>query len=223
MALPPRYTGLSPQRVSKDAKYTVSVAGEIRLEFQQTRRVRIMLTTEDHPRLAEMVNAVKRELAGRDGGAFYINEFSDVLVPDGEGGPVYYAGNYDDSTLVFRDGDLVVSPVAPPGLQPGELWPGPHVGIPYVLNAGATDIKYEKKDGRKRITTFLSDDVGEVAAMKLAKRLAVHKGNSGGRIFINERAEFFAPVGMAGDYSYVYLGHLGEDQWFYPPDEYDRP
>ena len=31
----PRYTGLSPQRVSKDAKYTMPVAGSIRLEIRR--------------------------------------------------------------------------------------------------------------------------------------------------------------------------------------------
>ena len=81
--------------MSKDAKYTVTAAGSIRLEYQESRRVRIMLTTEEHEELAEMVNVVKRHVAGSEGGAFYVNEFYDVLVPDGEGGACFWAGTYD--------------------------------------------------------------------------------------------------------------------------------
>ena len=82
-----------------------------------------------------MVNAVKTELSGREGGAFYINEFSSVLVPDGAGQCSYWAGDYKE-TLEFRDGDLRVSPVATPGLRAGDPWMGPRVGIKYVLVAG---------------------------------------------------------------------------------------
>ncbi|WP_121257777.1 hypothetical protein [Nocardioides ferulae] len=217
-----RYTGNSPLRVSKDAKYTVTVGGAIRLEYQESQRVRWMLTSDDHPDLAEMVNVVKEQVNdGRRGGAFYINEFKHVLVPDGKGGSCYWAGRYDDKPLVFEEGSLTVTPAAPPDLTPGDLWPGPHVGIPYVLNAGATDIRYEKVDGRRRETVYLSDDVGASAARDIAGRLGKVKGTQGGRIFINEEYEIFAPVGVAGDWQYIYLGPLGESPWFLPPEEFE--
>lgn len=216
-----RYTGYSPSRVSKDAKYTVTAEGKVRLEYQESRRVRVLLTTGDHPDLVKMVNKVKNEINFREGGQFYINEFHHVLVPDGQGGSCYYAGSYEEP-LVFADGDLTVGPEASSGLQPGDDWKGPHVGIPYVLNAGATDIRYEKVDGRRRITTFLSDERGSKAALKLAQRLGKVKGTSGGRFFINEAGELFAPVGIAGDWTYVYLGDLGEDVWFPMPKGYSR-
>lgn len=220
---PLRYTGLSPQRVSKDAKYTVTAGGSIRLEFQESQRVRILLTTADHPDVTAMVNEVKRYVNfGVEGGQFYINEFGDVLVPDGKGGPCFWAGHYD-GLLEFEEGSLHVSPAAPDGLKPGEKWPGPHVGIPYVLNAGATDIRYEKVDGRRRETFYLSDFKDTGAVRTLASRLGEHKGTSGGRFFINERGEFFAPVGVAGDWEYKYLGHLGTDVWFDPPEGFERP
>lgn len=215
-----RYTGYSPSRVSKDAKYTVTADGKVRLEYQESRRVRVLLTTDDHPDLVKMVNKVKNAINFREGGQFYINEFHHVLVPDGEGGPCYYAGSYEEP-LVFADGDLTVGPEAAPDLRPGDDWKGPHVGIPYVLNAGATDIRYEKVDGRRRITTYLSDERGREAALKLSQRLGKIKGSSGGRFFINEAGELFAPVGLAGDWSYIYLGDLGEDVWFPPPAGYD--
>src|SRR4051794_29981099 len=64
MTLKP-YTGNSPMRVSRDAKYTVTAGGAIRLEYQESRRVRYLLTTEDHAALAHLVNEIKRQLPGR--------------------------------------------------------------------------------------------------------------------------------------------------------------
>src|SRR5688500_5702679 len=70
-----RYWGYSPMRVGKDTKYSVTASGDIKLEYQETARVRWLLATGDHPDLVEMVNRVKESLTGRVGGAFYINEF----------------------------------------------------------------------------------------------------------------------------------------------------
>src|SRR3954453_4349660 len=109
-----RYTGNSPLRVSKDAKYTVTAGGQIRLEYQESARVRYLLTTDDHEELAEMVNKAKAQLnEGQQGGQFYVNEFRCVLVPDGEGGCCIFAGHYEKETLLFREGPLEVGPVAP--------------------------------------------------------------------------------------------------------------
>ncbi|GAA5207585.1 hypothetical protein [Microbacterium kyungheense] len=218
-----RYTGLSPLRVSKDAKYSVTAGGAIRLEYRESARVRYLLTTELHPRLAEMVNDVKREVNGAEGGAFYINEFRYVLVPDGEGGPCFWAGQFDE-TLVFEDqsNDILVSPEATSGLLPGDEWLGPHVGIPYVLVAGGTDVRWEKVDGRRREIVLLSDFHGASAARQLGMRLARHKGTSGGRVFINERAEFFSRIDEGQDSRYIYLGALDEDPWFLPPEGFEN-
>jgi hypothetical protein len=72
--------------------------------------------------------------------------------------------------------------------------------VTYVLMAVGNDIKYLLKDGRRETEVRLSDDVGAAAAARLANRLAQVKGTSGGRIYINERCEFFGPV-STNDYS----------------------
>jgi hypothetical protein len=217
-----RYSGLSPQRVGKDAKYAVTAKGEIRLVYRTSNRERYLLTTEAHHGLAQMVNDIKVQLTNVEGGAFYINEFRDVLVPDGEGGPCLWAGHYE-GLLEFIEGPLRVSPQATPGLKPGDEWFGPHVGIPYILMAGGNDIRYEIAEGRRREEVRLSDFFGAGAARTLALRLAQHKGQSGGRIFINECAEFFTRIDTRDSSTYVYLGSLDEDPWFPPPDGYPRP
>jgi hypothetical protein len=211
-----RYPGYTPMNVAKDAKYSVSAIGEVRLEYQESARVRFLLSTDGHPGLVEMVNAVKKDLTGQPGGAFYINEFKAVLVPDGQGGRCYWAGEYHE-TLEFRDKELFVSPVAPGDLEPGDAWPGPRVGIKYVLVAGGADIRYELVDGRRREIVLLSDDVGASAAARTARLVAETKGSAGGPFYVNECRELFAPVGGNGSYSYLYVGNLEGLAWFDAP------
>src|SRR5687768_12758398 len=99
-----RYVGYSPKVVMKDAKYSVNLKGQVTLEYRESQRVRTMLETEHHPDLVRMVNRIKVILTRSEGGSFYINEFRDVLVPDGEGGPCFWAGRYE-GTLEFSSGD----------------------------------------------------------------------------------------------------------------------
>ena len=211
------YPGNIPSNVGKDAKYSV-VSGadgyEIRLTYRVSNRERALLTTDAHPELVEMVNAVKNEVNLVPGGAFYINEYLDVLVPctDRE---CYFAGNYRH-TLEFEFDGQKVSPKAPDGLQPGDEWPGPRVGIRFKIKAGARDIAYLRKAGGRETEVCLSEVHGPKVAAELARRLAIHKGESGGRIYLNEAFEFFGPPSTPGD-PFVYMGSLGDDLWFPPP------
>jgi hypothetical protein len=218
----PSYPGLIPSNVNKDAKYSVvsRPAGgmEIRLIYRVTARERELLTTDRHDALVAMVNQVKIEETAQPGGAFYINEYFDVLVPTQAGG-CSYAGTYE-KLLEFDFEGGIISPQPPEGLQPGEPWPGPHVGIRYTLTAGGNDIKYWQQVRPGRIQEHrLSDHVGQPAAAQLANRLRQVKGLEGGRVYINEVGEFFAPIDDGdGTVSYVYLGPLEDDPWFPAPD-----
>jgi len=215
------YTGHVPSNVSKDAKYTVTAGGEVRLTYRLNAREKELLTTATHPKLVDMVNAVKHELNGVPGGVFYINEFGDVLVPGAED-KCYWAGHYG-STLRFTFEEGYLSPEAPAGLQAGDKWPGPHPGVRYVLKAGGNDIRYQLKNGRRVTDVYLSDEVGDGAAKATAARIRAVKGSDGGRFYINERCELFAPV-ASNDYEhFVYLGHLEDSAWFDPPTGYERP
>src|SRR4051812_2274309 len=105
-----RYSGATPSNVAKDAKYSVRAGrdgDEICLTYRANNRVRHLLTTAQHPQLVDMVNEVKMALTRQPRGAFYINEFRDVLVPDGEGGS-YYAGHYEPHLeFGFEDGTTI--------------------------------------------------------------------------------------------------------------------
>lgn len=211
------YPGLIPSNVNKDAKYSVVHGDEgmqVRLLFQLNHKEKAILTTDRHDELVNMVNAVKQADGAAPGGAFYINEYFDVLVPSSSG--CCFAGTYERVLEFDLDGQIV-SPHRPPGVEPGDEWPGPHVGIGYVLAAGGADIYYKTKNGKIERREDLSDHVGATAAAKLAGRLAAIRGSEGGRIYINECGEFFAPP-RAGATGHVYLGALDEDAWFPAPD-----
>jgi hypothetical protein len=83
------------------------------------------------------------------GGAFYINEYKQVLVPDRHEKIHYIAGIYAEPVrFIFDNGskmvtisgdaiDLRGNPVPQCG-----VWPGLRQGIPYVLAAGGREIYY---------------------------------------------------------------------------------
>ena len=213
------YPGLCPSNVNKDAKYSV-VHGdngnmEVRLIYRASSREKWLLTTDRHEPLVNMVNSVKVELTGTPGGAFYINEYGHVLVPHPNGGCAY-AGTYK-SLLKFDYDGREISPIPPIGLRPGDRWLGPKVGVCYVLCAGGNDVKYELVSGVASREVYLSDYVGRDAAQRLARRLATVKGQQGGRIYINEVREFFAPISTTDGNVHLYLGALGDDPWFPTP------
>ena len=178
---------------------------------------RALITTAAHPELVDMVNHVKESVGNPPGGAFYINEFGQVLVPVvGDGTEYYVAGEYKRQ-LQFEFEGTVIGPEPPEGLEPGDSWPGPKVGIPYTLSADGRDVKFKAFTGPNRfLEKRLSDEVGRTEAGRLARRLARLKPG-GGRIYINEARHFFAPVDVGGEWQFVYLGALGEDSWFSAP------
>ena len=107
------YSGNKPRNVSKDAKYSVVHDGKdfaVRLIYVLNNAERALLTTTKHPGLIKMVNAVKDEIVGASGGAFYINEFRQVIVP--ADGDYYFAGIYE-LPLKFDFEGKVIGPNAP--------------------------------------------------------------------------------------------------------------
>jgi len=211
------YPGNIPSNVGKDAKYSVGREdGEfvVKLLYRMSARERELLTNDEHPELVEMVNRVKVQHNGTPGGAFYINEYHDVLVPTvGKG--CFFAGTYQ-LRLEFKFEDGLVSAHPPEDLRPGDPWPGPRVGIRHKLKAGGRDVAFVRKEGNRETEFRLSDEHGATEAARLARRLAAVIGDAGGRIYINEASEFFAPSRVQ-DGDATYLGSLGDDVWFPPP------
>ncbi len=97
-------------------------------------------------------------------------------------------------------------------LEVSDLWSGPHPGIPYVLEPGMRDIRYDSYP-RPMVTkkVRLSSVAGADAAFMVTARIGVVKGWQGGRVYINEWKELFAPLTDAESLEYRYIGHLEDD------------
>jgi hypothetical protein len=144
-----------------------------------------------------------------------INEFRHVLVPT-QSREVLFAGVYTRD-LEFAFGGQLISPVAPPDIEPGDVWPGPHVGIRYTLAANASDVRYEELTPRGTLRRVcLTDYCDDGEAAPLLSRIRRFKPG-GGAMYINEARELFAPVDRGNGYERVYLGHLGRHPWFPEP------
>lgn len=222
------FTGNCPGNVSKDACYSVSSSRskpgeyEIRLLYRTDNGEQWNATTDEHPELVQMVNAVKMEQTYTPGGRFYINEYHQVIVPAVDSSNYYLTGTYDQ-LLAFEFEGKVIS--AEPNdlsgkpLEPGDLWVGPHAGIPYVLAAGGNDIYY-KRQPRPNVTkeVRLKDVIGPSEARRVAGQIRGVKGFAGGRFYVNERHSIFAPRQDGLQVEYIYIGQLDLKRWFPKPE-----
>lgn len=212
------YTGNCPRNVSRDAKY--SVIGEppvVRLIYRTGRGEEALLVTRTHAKLIELIRQIR---GPRPQGVFYINEHKQVLIPFD--GAYVCAGTYDGVLEFEYEPGVIIGPKPPSGTRPGDLWVGPHVGIPYVLSAKGDDLYYwhqwRNETGvlhRRKI--LLSAGIGLAAATDLARRLVSVKGPLGGRIYVNEARYLFAPVDEKDrTWTYRYLGPLANAPWYVP-------
>ncbi len=212
------YRGNSAKAIGKDSKYTVKLDGTVQLTYTVSSNERALLTTDGHDELVTMVNdAKKKSGSAQGGGAFLINEYRHVLVPTLAGDKTLFAGVYTRD-LEFKFEGLRISPVARSGTKPGEVWPGPHVGIRYTLAAGATDIRYEVETQRQSLKRVSLTDYHSVESLSDLLKMCRDVKPKGGAIYINEARELFTPVDGDDGYERVYIGHLGNKPWFPEPD-----
>lgn len=242
MIAPTLYRGVWPRNVSKLAKYRVQFLDgtwKITVVYEIEENLRYLAVESGGTSLVQRINALKSALRGQPGGAFYVNEFRQVIVPvegssDTGANSLYYcAGRLDDDlTFEFEGRLLTTKPIRPDGspLAPGEPWVGPRPGIPYVLAAGGRDIYYESPaltdteppEIRSRVTrkVCLSKIVRDkTALMRCVQTIASVCGYTGGRFYVNEHGAIFTPVGT-GDgngIDYVYCGQIDPSAWFPEP------
>jgi hypothetical protein len=218
------FEGNCPKAVNKDAKYVVrSVDGtaQVGVTYVTPHEEIWHPTTDAHPDLVEAVNAVKTAVNGSPNGPFYINEFGQVIVPVSTG-KYFLAMEAYDLPLRFEFEGHIISGDALDlnggALQPGDLWTGPHPGIPYVLKPGGEDIYYRSYPRPQvEVRVSLKRAVGDSVARALAERIQRVKGWKGGRFYVNEWWEVFAPIHEGSTLEYRYVGHLDEsdrNNWF---------
>lgn len=220
-----RFEGNCPRNVAKDAKYSIKYeAGThvVGIVYRSMEGERWHPVSGDHPELVEIVNEVKLAATGFQGGAFYINEYKQVLVPSTGDRDYSLAGEYH-KPLQFEfegytlSGDALDLNGQP--LKPGDRWVGPHPGIRYVLVAGGRDIRYQTEP-RPRVTkdVYLSDYRDQATVSRICRQIAQGKSLQGGRFYINEYCQFFAPINTGPYVDYQYIGRLESlDDWFPKP------
>lgn len=221
-----QYTGNCPRSVNKDAKYAVRlVKGQalVTLTYTAPNGEQWLASTEDHAELVRLVNEIKMDVGGAPNGLFYINEHRQVIVPVGQEATYYLAAKEYDAPLRFEfEGNIISGEGVDWQGQPlahGDTWRGPHAGIPYILEPGMADIRYESNP-RPMVTrkVRLSSIVGREAASQIARRIGGTKGWQGGRFYINEWRQLFAPVTTDDNLEYRYIGLLEDDEpWFPKP------
>lgn len=226
-----RFLGNCPGNVARDAKYAVRADGQHRtpvvaLTYRATDEERWHVTTEEHPELVAMVNQVKVAAGDAQNGPFYINEYQQVIVPAGRDARYFLAGEYTRPLRFSFEGNTLSGEAvdfAGKRLSPGDRWVGPHAGIPYVLKAGGKDVAFDV-EVRQNVTRTvrLSKVIGENRATEVAHRIRAVKGFDGGRFYVNEWREMFAPVVREGTLEYLYLGPIdlgegGASTWFEKP------
>ena len=218
----PVFGGNCPRNVNRDAKYAVrTIEGRpvIALRYLSGDGEEWLATTESHPDLVEMVNTVKTSMGEGPNGPFYINEYGQVIVPIADR-TYYVAGGYDMPLRFEFEGTTLSGEgvdVTGQSLSPGDIWDGPHPGIPYILQAGGGDVYYQS-ELRPHVTrkVTLSSAVGTDAARVFADRTQAVKGWQGGRFYVNEWHELFAPVDHGDGLTYIYIGHLDQNEPWYP-------
>jgi hypothetical protein len=216
------FPGNCPHNVSKDAKYTVRGSdGRIALIYRTANDERWHLSTREHPELAEMVNEVKLTYGSAANGPFYINEYKQVIVPVGGEATYYLAGTYNTPLQFEFDGKVISGEprnLEGEPLRPGDIWVGPHAGIPYILVAAGNDIYYKifpRLDVEKRVK--LSSERGRSVAEQVARMLSAFKGSGGGRFYVNEFCSVFSPINGREGLEYLYIGQLDLGSWFPNP------
>lgn len=222
------FLGNCPRNVARDAKYRTRSRGSseggsvVELVYRATEDERWYPTTEDHPNLCKMVNGVKLSLGLPPNGAFYINEYQQVIVPSVHSDRYYYAGPYENALEFEIEGNILSGkPLDENGdpLSSGDAWNGPHPGIPYILEAGRDDVKYTiRPKPQIEKTIRLSKQIGIDQAKDVARLIRRVKGSLGGRFYVNEFRAIFAPVSTELNWEYVYIGQLDMENWFPAPE-----
>jgi len=220
---PIKFGGNSGASITKQGKYRVSHEPDgfsISVVIETPDGIRCYPSTDKHPKLVELVNKVKVEIRGSEAGPFFINEWKQVIVPAGNPVEYYYAGEYHSEIILGLDGEEFSGrPHDNQGnlLKPGDSWTGrPRPGIEYTLKAGGGDIEYKVllAPNREKICR-LSKIIGVENARRVARKIAVIKGNKGGRFFVNEYGAIFGPKQVASGYDFVFIGILSDsDPWF---------
>lgn len=183
---------------------------------------------EPHESLVALVNSLKKELAGSEGGPFSINEHGQVIAraraQSGPGRTIHVINvtsqgkvSAYSNPILFQGGNL--DPRASP--RAGDRWPGPLSGMTYKFAAPENpkppsrkvdEIFVEEEGVILQISTHAGIRTYPPKATPLSKFLVALRGQlpKGGRFRVNEHGRAFTSNGI------LYIGSIPRTEWFRP-------
>ena len=217
------FDGNCTGNVSKDAKYKIKYDdGEwkVGLIYETPDGEKWYPVSDKHSELVEMVNRIKKEIAKKPGGVFYINEYKQVIVPTVGDKTYYLAGEYA-KPLEFEIEQKILSGDAKDftgkSLSPGDEWNIPHPGIKYILSASLDDIYYDREIRPQVTKRFKLSDYQKTNTVEKIRDMIFAVKKASGRFYINEFGHMFTPIEQ-NQLKYVYIGKLENlNDWFPKP------
>lgn len=163
--------------------------------------------------LARSIEALKRAYAGAPGGSFQINEFGQVLAPvNDQSYRIFYLGDFSERLSFdnpFEPGHTFhLGPE--PGIQRGDLWSKPYLGVPYNLSkSGNLYRRHQSDEGSE--AQYLERPYPE-----LRRNLTALRGSYNAiRFIINLEGIILTKKRIKPDnWQPVYVGQLDLDRWF---------
>ena len=161
-------------------------------------------------RMAQAINRVKLQRTGQPGGSFIINEFGQVLCPVAdESFERFYVGDCRGAiTFVDPDGnDFTLDDDA--GLQPGDDWKLPYLGMPFNLS-GRNRIYFQQKNGVESECIY-----APVNDQSLIHSLRAVRPYGGVRFIVNPHGIVLTKVNEGhADWNPKYVGRINLAHWF---------
>ena len=219
------YRGNCPRTVSNVGKYHLrrqSNRWRIQLDYRSDGDT-IRSSAVGHRELIDLLIAGRRRAGGGfPGGAFYINEYSQVLLPGRSGNPYSNVGEYRHLIEFEIEGTIISAAGAgspPRAPRVGDVWRGPRHGIPYTLRnvSGNLDIQYESHlQGTDVEVIRLIDHCETTRCNQLGESIRAVKGTTG-KFYVNEQQHMFAPrQNDEEEWDMVYVGELDMASGWFP-------
>ena len=185
----------------------------IEWDYDEGRVISLAVEQGEVQKLVDAVMGAKQKMNGNFGGAFVINEFGQVIVPSSAGDGTRLLVGETDGVLLFDNPltDEVIDMSQDEGLEPGDVWDKPYIGIQYNLTRGSSiyfwggsESQYPSQQDKELISKLRAvRRTGPVRFLVNPYGIVLTKAPAGN--FDPEREETWQPV---------YVGRINKNKWF---------
>ena len=178
----------------------------------------------EHPAialLADTVGELQLRYGGQEGGSFTINEWGQVLVPCGAGDRRrYFAGTLTGDWYLTDPDDpsQILSLNDDDGLDCGDSWDLPYVGMPFRLSRGNRIYCVHREPKRERLLWLPYHDADLIAALRSVRRWGSLRFivNPFGIVLTKRPTRSWTQDDEA--WEPVYIGRINYERWFSRPE-----